>query len=178
VRGPIVMMGYFNRPQETSEVMTPDGWFRTGDIGELDADGYLRITDRKKDLLKTSGGKYIAPAPIEGRIRQHPYVANALVLGDRRKYAVALVVPEFAALEREFPGLDRAKLCAHPPVLAAVQAHLDSINATLSSWETVKRFALLEDDFTIQGGELTPTMKVRRKIVEEKRKAVIEKLYG
>ncbi len=176
VRGPIVMMGYYNKPQETAAVMT-DGWFRTGDIGELDADGYLKITDRKKDLLKTSGGKYVAPAPIEGRIRQHPYVANALLLGDRRKYAAALIVPDFAVLEREHPGLGRAALTTHPPVLAALQAHIDAINATLSSWETVKRFALLEEDFTIQGGELTPTMKVRRKIVEEKRRETIERLY-
>ena len=176
VRGPIVMMGYYNKPDETAQVMS-DGWFKTGDIGELDAEGYLKITDRKKDLLKTSGGKYIAPAPIEGRIRSHPYVANAVVLGDRRKFASALIVPDFAVLEREHPGLSRAALTTHPPVLAAIQGHLDAINATLSSWETVKRFALLEEDFTIQGGELTPTMKVKRKAVEEKRKSIIENLY-
>ncbi|HZL72426.1 MAG TPA: long-chain fatty acid--CoA ligase, partial [Planctomycetota bacterium] len=176
VRGPIVMMGYYNKPDETAQVMS-DGWFRTGDIGELDAEGYLKITDRKKDLLKTSGGKYVAPAPIEGRIRTHPYVANVVVLGDRRKYASALIVPDFAVLEREHPGLDRAALTTHPPVLAALQGHIDAINATLSSWETIKRFALLEEDFTIQGGELTPTLKVKRKAVEEKRKETIEKLY-
>jgi len=176
VRGPIVMMGYYNKPDETAQVMS-DGWFKTGDIGELDAEGYLKITDRKKDLLKTSGGKYVAPAPIEGRIRTHPYVANVVVLGDRRKYASALIVPDFAVLEREHPGLDRAALTTHPPVLAALQGHIDAINATLSSWETIKRFALLEEDFTIQGGELTPTLKVKRKVVEEKRKATIEKLY-
>ncbi|HKS16058.1 MAG TPA: long-chain fatty acid--CoA ligase [Planctomycetota bacterium] len=175
-RGPIVMMGYFNRPDETAQVMT-DGWFKTGDIGELDAEGYLKITDRKKDLLKTSGGKYIAPAPIETRIREHPYVANALLIGDRRKFAAALLVPDFGVLEREYPGVGRAALTTHPPVLAAIQGHVDSINATLSPWETVKRFALLEEDFTIQGGELTPTMKIKRKVVEEKRKETIEKLY-
>jgi len=177
VRGPIVMMGYYNREAETKEAI-PDGWFRTGDIGEIDGEGYLKITDRKKDLLKTSGGKYIAPAPIEGRIRQHPYVANVLMLGDRRKYASVLIVPDFAVLERDFPGLDRKALTTHAPVLAKLQEHLDAVNATLASWETVKRFALLEDDFTIQSGELTPTMKVRRKIVEEKRRAVIDKMYG
>jgi len=176
VRGPIVMMGYYNRPEETAQVMA-DGWFKTGDIGELDAEGYLKITDRKKDLLKTSGGKYIAPAPIEARIRQHPYVANALLIGDRRKFAAALLVPDFAALEREHPGVGRAALTTHPPVLASIQAHVDALNATLSSWETVKRFALLEDDFTLESGELTPTMKVKRKVVEEKRKTVIESLY-
>ena len=176
VRGPIVMMGYYNRPDETAAVLV-DGWFKTGDIGELDADGHLKITDRKKDLLKTSGGKYIAPAPIEGRIREHPYVANAVVLGDRRKYAAALIVPDFAVLEREHPGMSRAALATHPPVLAAVQAHLDAINATLPSWETVKKFGLLESDFTIESGELTPTMKVKRKAVEEKRKETIESLY-
>jgi long-chain acyl-CoA synthetase len=175
-RGPIVMMGYYNKPQETAEVMT-DGWFRTGDIGEIDAEGYLKITDRKKDLLKTSGGKYIAPAPIEGKIRQHPYVANALVLGDRRKYAAALIVPDFAVLEKEYPGVGRKDLLTHPGVLQTFQGHVDSINKGIASWETVKRFALLEDDFTIQSGELTPTMKVRRKIVEEKRREKIESLY-
>lgn len=176
VRGPIVMMGYHKRPEETAAVFSNE-WFMTGDIGEVDADGYLKITDRKKDLLKTSGGKYIAPAPIEARIRQHSCVANALLLGDRRKHAVALIVPDFAVLERDFPGINRSALTTHPPVLAAIQGHLDSINATLSSWETVKRFALLEDDFTIESGELTPTMKVRRKIVEEKRRDTIEGLY-
>jgi long-chain acyl-CoA synthetase len=176
VRGPNVMMGYYNKPEETAAVLA-DGWFRTGDIGELDADGFLKITDRKKDLLKTSGGKYIAPAPIEARIRLHPYVANAVLLGDRRKFAAALIVPDFAVLEREFPGLGRAALTTHPPVLAALQKHVDEINATLSSWETVKRFALLEDEFTIERGELTPTMKVRRKAVEEKRKEKIEGLF-
>jgi long-chain acyl-CoA synthetase len=176
VRGPNVMMGYHNRPQETAEVMA-DGWFRTGDIGELDPDGYLKITDRKKDLLKTSGGKYIAPGPIESRLREHPLIVNAIVLGDRRKHAAALIVPDFAPLEREYPGLGRGALVDHPPVLAAIQAHVDAINATLASWETIKRFALLEEDFTIQSGELTPTMKVRRKIVEEKRKVAIENLY-
>jgi long-chain acyl-CoA synthetase len=154
-----------------------DGWFRTGDIGELDPDGYLKITDRKKDLLKTSGGKYIAPGPIESRLREHPLIVNAIVLGDRRKHAAALIVPDFGPLEREYPGLGRGALVAHPPVLAAIQAHVDLINATLASWETIKRFALLEEDFTIQSGELTPTMKVRRKIVEEKRKDEIETLY-
>jgi long-chain acyl-CoA synthetase len=175
-RGPIIMMGYFNRPEDTAAVMS-DGWFCTGDIGELDAEGYLKITDRKKDLLKTSGGKYLAPAPIEARIRQHPYVANALLLGDRRKYAAALLVPDFAVLEGEHPGVSRAALTTHPPVLAALQAHVDAINATLASWETVKRFALLEDDFTIQSGELTPTMKVKRKVVEERRRDAIDRLY-
>jgi len=176
VRGPLVMMGYWKRPEETAAVMS-DGWFRTGDIGELDADGYLKITDRKKDLLKTSGGKYIAPAPIESRIRQHPYVANAVLLGDRRKYAAALIVPDFACLEREFPGLSRAALTTHPPVLAALQKHLDAINAELPSYETVKRFALLDREFTLESGELTPTMKVKRKVVEEKWKTVIESLF-
>jgi long-chain acyl-CoA synthetase len=177
VRGPLVMMGYHNRPEETAAVLSPDGWFRTGDIGELDDDGYLKITDRKKDLLKTSGGKYIAPAPIEARIRQHPFVANAVLLGDRRKFAAALIVPDFAVLEREFPGLSRAALTAHPPVLAALQGHLDAINADLPQHETVKRFALLDREFTPESGELTPTLKVKRKVVEEKWKPVIENLF-
>ncbi|HTF55870.1 MAG TPA: long-chain fatty acid--CoA ligase, partial [Planctomycetota bacterium] len=176
VRGPLVMMGYYHRPEETAAAMS-DGWFRTGDIGELDAEGCLKITDRKKDLLKTSGGKYIAPAPIEARIRQHPYVANAVLLGDRRKYAAALIVPDFAVLELEFPGVSRAALTTHPPVLAALQKHMDAINAELGHHETVKRFALLDREFTLESGELTPTLKVKRKVVEEKWKPVIEDLF-
>lgn len=176
-RGPNVMKGYLNRPEDTAAVLK-DGWFHTGDIGEIDADGFLKITDRKKDLLKTSGGKYVAPGPLENKLRAHPFVARAVVLGDSRKYAAALIVPDFAVLESRFPGLDRHALSSHPPVLEELQKHLDEVNRGLASYETVKKFALLERDFAADKGELTPTQKVRRRVVEQNFKREVESLFG
>jgi long-chain acyl-CoA synthetase len=166
VRGPNVMKGYYNRPEETAKAVV-DGWFHTGDIGEFDAEGYLKITDRKKDLLKTSGGKYVAPQPIENRMKLSPYVKNAVVVGDSRKFAAALVVPDLDSARRD--GVE---------IRAAIQQLIDRINADLGSWEQVKKFVLLEHDFTIENGELTPTMKVKRKVVAEKYRAQIESMYA
>ncbi len=177
VKGPNVMKGYFNLPEETAAAFK-DGYFCTGDIGEVDRDGFLRITDRKKDLLKTSGGKYVAPGPIEGKIRSHPYVARAVVLGDNRKFAAALVVPDFGVLESRYPGVDRKALTTHPPVLEELKRHLDGVNAGLGSWETVKKFALVERDFSVERGELTPTLKVKRKAVEQNFRDQIENLFS
>lgn len=176
-RGPNVMKGYLNRPEETAAALQ-DGWFHTGDIGEIDADGFLKITDRKKDLLKTSGGKYVAPGPLENKLRTHPFVARAVVLGDGRKYAAALIVPDFSVLESRFPGLGRRELTAHGPVLDELQKHLDEVNRGLASYETVKKFALLERDFSADQGELTPTQKVRRRVVEQNFKREVESLFG
>lgn len=158
-RGPNIMKGYFNKPADTAEVLK-EGWFATGDIGEIDAEGYLRITDRKKDLLKTAGGKYIAPQPIEGRLKADPRVLNAVVIGDRRPFPAALLVPA--------PGATRADL----------QAALDAVNQGLAPYEKIKKFAILEGDFTIESGELTPTLKVRRRAVEKKHHDRIEALYA
>jgi long-chain acyl-CoA synthetase len=158
-RGPGIMKGYYNKPQETAEVLK-DGWFLTGDIGEIDPEGYLRITDRKKDLLKTSGGKYVAPQPIENALKLQPCVVNAIVIGDRQKFPAALIVGA--------PGATREQ----------VQAALDAVNKTLAHHEQVKKFALLDTDFSIEGGELTPTMKVRRRVVEKKYAAQIASLYA
>ncbi|HYE97570.1 MAG TPA: long-chain fatty acid--CoA ligase, partial [Planctomycetota bacterium] len=157
-RGPNIMKGYLNKPEDTAAVFV-DGWFATGDIGELDPEGYLRITDRKKDLLKTSGGKYVAPQPIENRLKLSPFLRNAIVVGDARKFAAALLVPA--------PGATREQL----------QAAVDEVNATLAHHEQIKKFALVETDFTLEGGELTPTMKVRRRAVEKKYSGLIESLY-
>jgi len=158
-RGPNIMKGYLNKPEDTASAIK-DGWFATGDIGEIDAEGYLRITDRKKDLLKTSGGKYIAPQPIENALKLQAVVVNAIVLGDRQKFPAALIVAR--------PGATREE----------VQAAVDAVNKTLAHHEQLKKFAMIEKDFSIEGGELTPTMKVRRRVVEEKYKAQISVIYG
>jgi long-chain acyl-CoA synthetase len=180
-RGPNVMAGYYNKPDATGEAIK-DGWFHTGDIGALDADGYLSITDRKKDLLVTSGGKKIAPQPIENILKRSPIVAEVVLLGDRRKYAVALIVPEFAALERRLKDLgrppgDRTELVARPDVVALYQEIVDGLNRELSQYERIKRIAILPREFSIDSGELTPSLKVKRKVVEKNWEETIEGLY-
>jgi long-chain acyl-CoA synthetase len=180
-RGPNVMSGYYNKPDATAQVLK-DGWFHTGDIGTLDRDGYLSITDRKKDLLVTSGGKKIAPQPIESILKRSPLVSEAIVLGDRRRFAAALIVPDFAALERRLkdlgrPPAGRADLVTRPDVLALYQEIVDALNRELSQFERIKRIALLPQEFSVEGGELTPTLKVKRKVVEERWRGEIEKLY-
>ncbi len=180
-RGPNIMRGYLNKPEATAAVLQ-DGWFATGDIGTLDAEGYLAITDRKKDLLVTSGGKKIAPQPIEAVLKQSPLVAEAVVLGDRRKYVAALIVPAFKELERRLrslgrPPASRAELVARPDAIALYQEIVDALNRDLSQFERIKKIALLPVEFTIESGELTPTLKVKRKVVEEKWKKEIEDLY-
>jgi long-chain acyl-CoA synthetase len=181
-RGPNIMAGYYNKPEATADVLK-DGWFHTGDIGTIDSEGYLSITDRKKDLLVTSGGKKIAPQPIEATLKASPLVSEVVVLGDRRKYAAALIVPDFAALERRLrdlgrPGGDRAELITRPDVLALYQEVVDSLNRELSQFERIKKIALLPREFSIESGELTPTLKVKRKVVEERFKDAIEGLYS
>ena len=181
-RGPNIMRGYYNRPDVTQAVLEPDGWLHTGDIGTLDAEGYLTITDRKKDLIVTSGGKSVAPQTIENELRRHPLVAEAILIGDRRKFIAALLVPDFPALERRLaalgrPGGTREALVTRADVVALFQEAVDAVNGTLARFETIKRFALIPSEFTIAGGEVTPTMKVKRRVVEERWRAVIEKLY-
>jgi long-chain acyl-CoA synthetase len=180
-RGPNIMTGYYNKPEATAEVIK-DGWLHTGDIGALDADGYVSITDRKKDLLVTSGGKKIAPQPLESALKQDPLVAEAVLLGDRRRYAVALIVPDFAALERRLTELGRdlaprPELVRRPDVVALYQEVVDALNRHLAQYERVKRFSLLPRELSIEGGELTPTLKIRRRVIEEKWRDEIEALY-
>ncbi len=181
-RGRHVMRGYFKNPEATREVLCADGWFRTGDIGELDADGFLRITDRKKDLIVTAGGKNVAPQPIEGLVKHSKYVANAVMLGDQRKFCIMLVVPQFEQLERwanfkkivyaDLDGLIRQPL-AQAKMEKEVFRHLDG----LAPYERPKKILLLEHDFTIESGDLTPTLKVRRRVVEQKYRRRIDALY-
>jgi long-chain acyl-CoA synthetase len=165
-RGPNIMKGYLNKPEETAQSVV-DGWLHTGDIGEFDSEGFLKITDRKKDLFKTSGGKYIAPQPIENKLKLSPYIKNAVVIGSERKFAAALIVPDLDAIRRD--GADAN---------AAVQKVVDRVNQDLPVWEQLKKFVFLENDFSVEAGELTPTMKVRRKVVGEKYKDKIDSLYA
>jgi long-chain acyl-CoA synthetase len=179
-RGPNVMLGYYGKREATAEVLSPDGWFRTGDIGHFDADGFLFITDRKKELLKTSGGKYVAPQPIENALRASPLVEQAVLLGDRRKYCALLIVPNSELLAqrlgRAVPA-EVAALNADTEIGALFQALVDGVNAERGSWEQVKRFALLAEPLSLERGELTPTLKVKRRVVEQRYAELIETLY-
>ncbi|HEY4025624.1 MAG TPA: long-chain fatty acid--CoA ligase [Candidatus Dormibacteraeota bacterium] len=177
VKSPGNMVGYYNNPQATAEALH-DGWVATGDIGEIDDDGFLSITDRKKELLKTAGGKFVAPAPMETRLMQHPVVERAVVIGDERPYVTALVVPDWKVLEATEGVSGRPDdLVDDERVLDAVQRCIDEINRGLGSWETIKYFAVLPHDFTEEGGELTPTLKVKRRVVQERYREQIETMY-
>ena len=183
VKGPCVMQGYYRSPDATQEVFTEDGWFRTGDIGYLDADGYLYITDRKKDLLKTAGGKFVAPQPIESALKTSPLILNAAVLGDRRKFIIALIVPNFPNVERKaaemgFRFSSREEMAADPHIHNFIESEVARLTAHLAQYETIKRFALLPEDFTFENGALTFTMKLKRRIVEEKYRNVIDGLFA
>ncbi len=183
VKGPCVMQGYYKNPEATREVLTEDGWFRTGDIGYVDKDNYLFITDRKKDLLKTAGGKFVAPQPIENALKTSPYILNAMVLGDRRKFIVALIVPNAAtvaakAAEQGIKFASNAELAAHPWVHALIEAEVKRLTSHLAQYETIKRFALLPEDFTFDNGSLTFTLKLKRRVVEKQYAAVIESLFA
>jgi long-chain acyl-CoA synthetase len=181
-RGPNIMRGYWNRPVETAEAIV-GGWFHTGDIGTLSADGYLTITDRKKDLLVTSGGKKVAPQPIEARLKTNALVAEAIVIGDRRRFPAVLIAPNFTVLSERLAALGRPdgprdELARRPDVVGLYEELVTALNRDLAQFEQLKRVALLPTEFTIAGGELTPTLKVRRKVVESRWKEAIDALYG
>ena len=182
-RGPHVMSGYWNKPEETRAVFTEDGWFKTGDIGSLDADGYLTITDRKKELLKTSGGKYIAPQPIEQLIKSSRFVNQVVVIGNDRKFAAALIVPDWEQLEAyaKLKGLDlrtRAEFCTHPRIIDLFERQIAARTQNLAHFEKIKRIALLDQELTVEGGEMTPTLKVKRRVVDQKYRNVIDRIYS
>jgi long-chain acyl-CoA synthetase len=182
-RGPNVMVGYYNRPEETRAVFTPDGWFKTGDIGSIDSDGYLRITDRKKELFKTSGGKYISPQPIEQAIKGSRFVSQVVLIGDGRKFPAALIVPAWELIESytSLKGIEvksRAELCRHPRIIDLFERQIARLTPELARYEKIKAIALLENEFTIEGGELTPTLKVKRRVINEKYRNVIDEMYA
>jgi long-chain acyl-CoA synthetase len=183
VRGPNVMLGYYNKPDATAAAFTDDGFFRTGDIGQLDADGFLRITDRKKELFKTSGGKYVAPQAVEAAVKRSRFVNQVVLVGAGRKFPAALVVPNWEELRSyaAYKGIDARspeELCRNARVLDLLQRQVDAQCEQLSQFERPKRVALVEREFSIEGGELTPTLKVKRRVIDEKYADVIERLYA
>jgi long-chain acyl-CoA synthetase len=182
VRGPSVFKGYWNRPEETQNAFQ-DGWFKTGDIGSVDADGYLSVTDRKKELIKTSGGKFIAPQPIENSLKLNPLVGTAAIIGDKHKFAFVIVSPNFPMLEDwartndiAFPS--RAELVANPKVQALYEGIVEEVNQNLARFEKLKRVLLVSEEFTTENGALTPTLKLRRRIIEERYRRQIDELYA
>ena len=181
-RGPHVMKGYFKRPDATAEAIDPDGWFHTGDIGVIDERGFLTITDRKKDIIVTSGGKNIAPQPIERLLKSSPLVGEVVMIGDRRNFPAALVIPAFEALEKwaREKGVafgSREELIARPEVVALYDQTVKELTASLAQFERIKKIALLPREFSIETGELTPKLSVKRRVVEQKYKDVIDRLY-
>ncbi len=182
VKGPSIFQGYWNMPEETQKAFV-DGWFRTGDIGLLDPDGFLVITDRKKDLLKTSGGKFIAPQPLEVSLKMNPMVGHAVVIGDRRKFAAVVISPNFPMLEdwAQASGINygsREQLIAEPRVRAMYDQVLAELNKRLAQFETIKKVLLVPDEFKVETGELTASMKIKRRVIEEKYRSQIEALYS
>ena len=180
-RGPHVMKGYYNKPDATRESIDADGWFHTGDIGEL-RDGFLAITDRKKDIIVTAGGKNIAPQPIENKIKTNKYVSQAVIIGDKRKFPVVLVVPNWDNLEKwarikNIIWTHRAQLLQMPTVRSKMEKEVFAELEGLARYEQPKKLALLENDFSIERGELTPTLKVKRRVIDRTYKDAIDALY-
>jgi long-chain acyl-CoA synthetase len=178
VRSPGNMVGYFHNEAATAATLDA-GWVRTGDIGEIDEEGFLHITDRKKDLIKTAGGKYVAPQPLEFELARDPIVERVVVIGDTRPYVSALVVPDWDVVRHEL-DIDGTpeELVWDERVRDAIQARIDATNAHLGSWETVKRFTLLPHDFREDTGELTPSLKVKRRVVQERYSELIDDMYA
>jgi len=182
VRGPNVMKGYWRRPEATAAVFTDDGWFKTGDVGEIDPDGLLRVTDRIKDLIITSGGKNIAPANIEMQVGKDHYIEQIAVVGDGRRYIGALIMPSFEALEawaseKRIAFADRAELLRNSKVVEFLRERIQRQSGGLASFERIKRFHLLENGFSLKAGEITPTLKIKRKVIQERYKEIIDRLY-
>jgi len=181
VRGPSIFRAYWNRPDDTRDAFM-DGWFKTGDIGNLDEDGFLSVTDRKKDLLKTSGGKFIAPQPVENSLKLNAFIGTAVVLGDRRKFASVIISPAFALLEQwartnHIHFSSREELVAHPKVIALYEGIVHEVNLGLARYETLKKIMLVADEFSATDGTLTQTLKLRRRAIEERYRQQIEDLY-
>lgn len=183
VRGPSIFKGYWQKPEATAQVFTEDGFFMTGDIGNIDNDGYLTITDRKRELLKTVGGKFVAPQPIENRLKVSPLIGFVALQGDRRKYVAAVISPNFPALEdwaqqQGIATADRTALVQDKRVIERYQQEVDRVNHDLSPWEKVKRFRLVPDEWTPEAGHLTPSLKLKRRIIVERYGSLIEEMYN
>jgi long-chain acyl-CoA synthetase len=181
VKGPTVFKGYWNMPEETRAAFV-DGWFKTGDIGELDSEGFLHITDRKKDLIKTSGGKFIAPQPIENALKANVLIAQAALIGDRRKFASVIIAPHFPLLEdwaraNSVTFASRQELVAAPKVRELYKGIVEDVNKKLAHFETIKKIVVVPDEFSVATGEITPTLKLKRRVIEAKYKQQIEEMY-
>jgi long-chain acyl-CoA synthetase len=182
VKGPIVMAGYWNKPEATAQVLADDGFFATGDIAQIDDAGFVVIVDRKKDIIVTAGGKNIAPQPIENRLKQSPLVDLAVVIGDGRPYATALISPSFDELERRarraaLSWSSHEELVADPTVVGFYDEVVGEANRSLARYEQIRRFRLLATPLSIEGGQLTPTLKVKRRVIEQQFAALVERLY-
>ena len=182
-KGPNVMKGYYKKPEDTKEAIDEEGWFHTGDIGMIDEDGFLVITDRKKEIIVTSGGKNVAPQPIENALKASKYITQAVLIGDKRKYISALIVPDFDVLTKwaKQNGIDftsNEDLIEKQLVKDLIQREVEKVNHDLARYEQVKKFALLPHELTQDGGELTPTLKVKRRVINEKYKDIIDGLYA
>jgi long-chain acyl-CoA synthetase len=182
-RGPNIMKGYWKMEKETAEVIDAEGWFHTGDIGEIDSEGFLRITDRKKELIINAYGKNVAPAPIENALKASRYIGQAVVIGDRRKFLSALLVPDLDVLKAwaEKNGLGAASpadLVKNPQVRALIGQEVEQVNSGLASFEKIVAWELLPNEFTLETGELTPTQKIKRRVINQKYGDVIERLYA
>jgi long-chain acyl-CoA synthetase len=181
-RGDNVMKGYWRNEAATREAIDSRGFFHTGDIGVVDGDGFLTITDRKKDIIVTAGGKKIAPQSIEGKLKTNAFIADVVVVGNRRSFAAALILPNFEKVtlwcrESSIPAENRAQMAAHPRVQALIMEQVEKVNLEFAQYERVKRVALLSEEFTIERGELTPTLKARRSVIEARYKHLIDELY-
>ena len=183
VRGPNIMVGYYKEPEKTAEVLEADGWFHTGDIGKLDGEGFLYITDRKKEIFKTSGGKYVAPQVIENHLRASRFIEQAMVIGENRKFPAALIVPSFAFLKdycalKDIPFTSNQEVVKDQRIIDRIQEEVNEVNKGLGHWEQVKKFELLPTDWSIDGGEFTPSLKLRRKPILAKYAEAVEKIYA
>ena len=184
VKGPNIMQGYYKQPELTAEVLELDGWFHTGDIGDFVEGKFLRITDRKKEMFKTSGGKYIAPQLIENAMKQSLFIEQIMVIGDGEKMPGAFIQPSFdfikewAKRKNINVGTTNAEIASNPDVIARIEKEVEKINEKFGNWEKIKRFELTPDIWSIDGGHLTPTLKLKRKIVMEKYKDLYQKIYS
>jgi long-chain acyl-CoA synthetase len=177
------MKGYYEKPEDTKAVISADGWLSTGDIGKLDEQGFLYVTDRKKDMFKTAAGKFVAPQPIENLLKVSPLISNAVLVGDARRFIAALIVPNFANVEAAARAEGRTfasheKIAADPWVHGLIDKEVSRINSGLAQYETIKKFALLDHDFTFDGGQLTYTLKLKRRVIAERYGQIIEGLYA
>ncbi len=182
-KGPHVMKGYYNKPDLTADVIDSEGWFHTGDIGEFIDGRFLKITDRKKEMFKTSGGKYIAPQVIENKFKESRIIEQIMVVGDGRKFASALIVPSFIGLKAwcSIKGIqfsDESSLLKDPAVIEKFEKEVEAYNGNFAQFEKIKKFHLVKDLWTIESGELTPTLKLKRKVILENFKDVIERMYS